>query len=225
MSIRFSSFFPTLALSLFIISLSTFSLGGSLSPKTIPAPVIDLKSSTKEQQTAVFAGGCFWGVEGVFRHVKGVSNVVSGFSGGDQTTAHYEIVSSGETEHAETVRITYDPTKVSYGQLLQVFFAVAHDPTELNRQGPDTGKQYRSVIFFTNKEQEKIAQSYITQLNKAHVFPSQIVTQVVPFHAFYPAEDYHQNFLATHPDYPYIVVNDLPKLEQLKKQFPSLYRM
>jgi peptide-methionine (S)-S-oxide reductase len=218
-------FFRTLGLSLLVISLSTFSLASSLSPKTIPAPVIDLQSSTKEKQTAVFAGGCFWGVEGVFRHIKGVSNVVSGFSGGNAATAHYEIVSSGQTNHAETVKITYDPSKVSYGQLLQVFFAVAHDPTQLNRQGPDTGRQYRSVIFFTNKEQEKVAKSYITQLNKAHVFPSGIVTEVVPFQAFYPAEKYHQNFLATHPDYPYIVVHDLPKLEQLKKQFPNLFQL
>lgn len=175
-------------------------------------------------QTAVLAGGCFWGVDAVFRHVKGVSTVVSGYSGGDRATANYEAVSTGATGHAEAVSITYDPAKISYAQLLRVFFAVAHDPTEMNRQGPDTGTQYRSAIFYANEEQKQLAQDYIGQLNKAGVFPAPIVTQVVPLKQFYPAEDYHQNYLARHPYQPYIVIHDMPKLEQLKKRFPAIYR-
>lgn len=175
-------------------------------------------------QAAVLAGGCFWGVDAVFKHVKGVSTVVSGYSGGDRATASYESVSTGTTGHAEAVSITYDPAKISYGQLLKVFFAVAHDPTELNRQGPDTGTQYRSAIFYANEEQKQVAQAYIDQLNKARVFPAPIVTQVVPLKQFYPAEEYHQNYLARHPYQPYIVINDIPKLEQLQKHFPAIYR-
>jgi len=181
-------------------------------------------SAAKGEQTAVLAGGCFWGVDGVFKHVKGVTNVVSGYSGGSATTAEYEVVSSGTTGHAESVKITYDPSQVSYSQLLRVFFSVATDPTELNRQGPDEGTQYRSVIFYANEEQKQTALAYIDQLNKAKVFRSPIVTQVVPLTAFYPAEEYHQNFLARHPDHPYIVYNDLPKLQALQKQFPVLYK-
>lgn len=181
-------------------------------------------SQVKGRQTAVLAGGCFWGVDAVFKHVKGVDNVVSGFSGGEARTAHYEVVSTGETGHAESVKITYDPSKVTYAQLLRVFFSVATDPTELNRQGPDVGTQYRSVIFYTNDEQKQIALAYIDQLNKARVFSGPIVTQVVPFRAFYEAEAYHQNYLALHPDNPYIVYNDLPKLRHLKQQFPELYK-
>ena len=176
------------------------------------------------EQTAVFAGGCFWGVDAVFKHVKGVSEVVSGYSGGNADTAHYELVSNGDTGHAESVRVRFDPAKVSYQQLLQVFFSVAHDPTQLNRQGPDTGTQYRSVIFYTSAEQQKIAQGYIQQLTAARTFSSPIVTQVVPLKQFYPAEEHHQNYLALHPYQPYIVFNDMPKLEQLRKQFPALYQ-
>lgn len=176
------------------------------------------------EQTAVFAGGCFWGVDAVFKHVKGVTNVESGYAGGNAATAHYEMVSQGNTGHAESVRVRFDPAQVSYQQLLQVFFSVAHDPTQLNRQGPDSGSQYRSAIFFTGPEQQQAALGYIRQLTAAHTFPAPIVTQVVPLQQFYPAEDYHQNYLALHPYQPYIVFNDMPKLEQLRKQFPQLYR-
>jgi len=176
------------------------------------------------EQTAVFAGGCFWGVDAVFKHVKGVTNVESGYAGGNATTAHYERVSEGNTGHAESVRVRFDPAKVSYQQLLQVFFSVAHDPTELNRQGPDTGTQYRSAIFYTSDEQQKIAQSTIQQLTTAHKFSAPIVTQVVPLQQFFPAEDYHQNYLALHPYQPYIMFNDMPKLDQLRKQFSGLYQ-
>ena len=181
-------------------------------------------SATRGKQTAVLAGGCFWGVDGVFKHVKGVSSVVSGYSGGVEKTAQYEVVSTGSTGHAESVKITYDPAKISYAELLRVFFSVATDPTELNRQGPDVGTQYRSVIFYTNDDQKQIALAYIDQLNKAKVFSGPIVTQVVAYKAFYPAESYHQNYLELHPDNPYIAFNDLPKLRNLKKEFPDLYK-
>jgi peptide-methionine (S)-S-oxide reductase len=180
--------------------------------------------ATPAEQTAIFAGGCFWGVDAVFKHVKGVSNVVSGYSGGDPDSANYEQVSAGDTGHAESVRVRFDPAKVSYQQLLGVFFSVAHDPTQLNRQGPDFGSQYRSVIFYTSAEQQKIAQSTILQLTASGVYSKPIVTQVVPLKQFYPAEEHHQNYLALHPYQPYIVFNDMPKLEQLRKQFPSLYQ-
>lgn len=176
------------------------------------------------EQTAVFAGGCFWGVDAVFKHVKGVSEVVSGYAGGNASAAHYEMVSEGNTGHAESVRVRFDPARVSYQQLLQVFFSVAHDPTQLNRQGPDRGSQYRSAIFYTNAEQQKNAENYIRQLTAAHAYTAPIVTQVVPLQQFYPAEDYHQNYLALHPYQPYILYNDMPKLEQLRRQFPALYR-
>jgi len=176
------------------------------------------------EQTAVFSGGCFWGVDAVYKHVKGVTEVVSGYSGGKAATAHYEQVSNGNTGHAESVRVLFNPDQVSYQQLLQVFFTVAHDPTQLNRQGPDVGTQYRSVIFYTSAEQQRIAQSYIQQLTAAHIFTAPIVTQVVPLQQFYPAEEHHQNYLALHPYQPYIVFNDMPKLEQLRKRFPTLYQ-
>jgi peptide-methionine (S)-S-oxide reductase len=176
------------------------------------------------EQTAVFAGGCFWGVDAVFKHVKGVTNVESGYAGGNAATAHYEMVSEGNTGHAESVRVRFDPARISYQQLLQVFFSVAHDPTELNRQGPDSGTQYRSAIFYTSAEQQKVAQSTIQQLTAAHKFSAPIVTQVVPLNQFYPAEDYHQNYLALHPYQPYIVFNDKPKLDQLRRQFSGLYQ-
>ena len=195
------------------------------SATAIPDPTVDAPlASTKGEQTAVLAGGCFWGVEAVFEHVKGVSDVKSGYSGGSATTAEYEKVATGETGHAESVRITYDPSQISYGQLLKVFFSVAHDPTELNRQGPDTGTQYRSAIFYANDEQKRIAQAYIDQLNRAKVFPRRIVTQVAALQSFNEAEGYHQDYLANHPDEPYIVINDQPKIENLRKQLPGLYK-
>jgi len=176
------------------------------------------------QQTAVLAGGCFWGVDAVFKHVKGVSGVVSGYAGGELAAPSYEAVSQGTTGHAEAVSISYDPARISYSQLLKVFFSVAHDPTQLNRQGPDRGTQYRSAIFYANEAQKEQAVSYIDQLNKARVFPAPIVTQVAPLKQFYPAEAYHQNYLALHPYQPYIVVNDMPKLQELRKRFPTLYQ-
>jgi peptide-methionine (S)-S-oxide reductase len=180
--------------------------------------------AVKVKQTAVLAGGCFWGVDAVFKHVKGVTSVVSGYSGGSLANPDYETVSSGTTGHAESVKITYDPSQVRYCDLLRIFFSVATDPTELNRQGPDEGTQYRSVIFYASEDQKQTALAYIDQLNKAKVFSGPIVTQVVPLKAFYPAEEYHQNFLARNPNYPYIVVNDLPKLRALQKQFPDFYK-
>lgn len=176
------------------------------------------------EQTAVFAGGCFWGVDAVFKHVKGVSEVVSGYAGGGAATAHYELVGNGNTGHAESVIVRFNPAQVSYQQLLQVFFSVAHDPTQLNRQGPDYGSQYRSAIFYNSAEQLQEAQRYIRKLTAERAFSAPIVTQVVPLQQFYPAEDYHQNFLALHPTKPYIVMHDLPKLEQLRKRFPALYQ-
>jgi peptide-methionine (S)-S-oxide reductase len=193
--------------------------------KDIPDPALDApRTSSNGEQTAVLAGGCFWGVEAVFEHVKGVSDVKSGYSGGAPATAEYEQVGTGVTGHAESVRITYDPAQVSYGQLLKVFFAVAHDPTELNRQGPDSGTQYRSAIFYANEEQKRIAESYIAQLNRAKVFRRPIVTQVSALQTFNEAEAYHQNYLVNHPDEPYIVINDLPKVENLRKRLPELYK-
>lgn len=190
----------------------------------IPDPAQDAPlAKTSSQAAVVFAGGCFWGIQAVFKHVKGVTSATSGYSGGSAATAHYEIVSTGQTGHAESVKIIYDPAKVSFGQLLKVFFSVAHDPTELNRQGPDSGTQYRSVIFFTDPEQKRIAQAYIAQLDSAKAFSSRIVTQLVPLQAFYPAEDYHQNYAELHPNEPYIAINDLPKVEHLRETLPDLY--
>ena len=195
------------------------------SATAIPDPALDAPlAKSKGEQTAVLAGGCFWGIEAVFEHVKGVSDVKSGYSGGSPETAQYDKVGSGETGHAESVQITFDPSQISYGQLLKVFFSVAHDPTELNRQGPDRGTQYRSAIFYASGEQKRVAEAYIDQLNKAKVFSQKIVTQVDALKSFSEAEDYHQNYLALHPDEPYIVINDQPKLENLKKQLTGLYR-
>ncbi len=191
---------------------------------SIPAPVVDAQLASSGTQTAVFSGGCFWGVQAVFQHVKGVISATSGYTGGAAATAHYDIVSTGETGHAESVEVKYDPSKITYGKLLQVFFSVAHDPTELNRQGPDDGTQYRSMISYTTEEQKKIAQAYIAQLDQAKVFRSPIVTQVVPFKTFYEAEGYHQNYATLHPNNPYIAINDAPKVEHLKQQLPDLYR-
>ncbi|CDZ35782.1 peptide-methionine (S)-S-oxide reductase MsrA [Neorhizobium galegae] len=190
----------------------------------IPAPAADQAASTAATETAIFAGGCFWGVQGVFQHVEGVKNAVSGYAGGAKETAVYETVGYGKTGHAEAVRVTFDPKKVTYGHLLQIYFSVAHDPTQLNRQGPDTGTQYRSTIFPTSEDQARVAKAYIDQLNKAEVFHAAIATTIEPGKAFYPAEAYHQDFLTQNPTYPYIVYNDLPKIENLKKLFPSDYR-
>jgi peptide-methionine (S)-S-oxide reductase len=196
----------------------------SASGTTVPAATVDAAKATKPgQQTAVIAGGCFWGIQAVFQHVKGVTNATSGYSGGGASTAEYEVVSTGLTGHAESVKITYDPSQITYGELLRVFFSVAHDPTELNRQGPDSGTQYRSVIFYNNDEEKRIAEAYIAQLDQAKVFKHRIVTQVVPLKAFYPAEAYHQDYATHHPDSPYIMFNDAPKVAHLKQQFPDLY--
>jgi peptide-methionine (S)-S-oxide reductase len=189
-----------------------------------PIPAVDaLIATSKGEQTAVVAGGCFWGIQAVFQHVKGVINATSGYSGGAANTAEYELVSTGETGHAESVKITYDPSQITYGQLLRVFFSVAHDPTQLNRQGPDSGTQYRSVIFYNSDEQKRIAEAYVVQLEKARIFPRQIVTQLAALKAFYPAEAYHQDYAAQHPNNPYIVYNDAPKVAHLHQNFPELY--
>jgi peptide-methionine (S)-S-oxide reductase len=204
---------------------ATLACNSAASATTIPNPALDAPlASSKGEQTAVLAGGCFWGIEAVFEHVKGVKKATSGYSGGSADTAQYETVSTGQTGHAESVRVVYDPSQISYGQLLKVFFSVAHDPTELNRQGPDTGTQYRSAIFYSNDEQKRIAEAYIDQLNKAKVFGAPIQTKVTALQAFYEAEGYHQNYLDHHPDQPYIVINDIPKVENLKKQLPELYK-
>src|ERR1700689_907785 len=191
----------------------------------VPSPAVDeAKSAAKGKETAVVAGGCFWGVQAVFQHVKGVVSATSGYSGGTVKNPDYEAVSSGTTGHAESVQIVYDPSQVTLGELLRVFFSVATDPTELNRQGPDDGTQYRSVIFYANDEQKHIAQSYISQLQGAKSFRRPIVTQGVPLQAFYTAEAYHQNYATLHPNNPYIFMNDAPKVEHLRKQFPNLYK-
>lgn len=201
----------------------------TMAPAMVNSAVPDSKAdrppdAMNSAQTAVFAGGCFWGVDAVFKHVKGVSEVESGYAGGGVSTANYEQVSGGASGHAEAVRIRFDPAQVSYQQLLQVFFRVAHDPTQLNRQGPDVGSQYRSAIFYTGADQQKMASAYIRQVTDAHTFAQPVVTQVVPLKQFYRAEAYHQNYLALHPDQPYIVFNDLPKLAHLRQQFPVLYK-
>ena len=204
--------------------LGTAACNATTGATALPDPAVDAPLAAGQgSQTAVLAGGCFWGVEGVFQHVKGVVDVTSGYSGGQASTAQYETVSTGRTGHAESVKITYDPSRISYGQLLKVYFSVAHDPTELNRQGPDEGTQYRSAIFYANAEQARIARDYIDQLRRAHAFRQPIVTQVVALKAFYPAEGYHQDFLIHHPENPYIVINDLPKIAHLRQELPSLY--
>ncbi len=190
----------------------------------IPASAIDEPASDARLETTVVAGGCFWGVQGVFQHVKGVTSAVSGYAGGGSTTARYDDVGTGMTGHAESVQITFDPKQVSYGQLLRIYFSVAHDPTQLNRQGPDSGTQYRSAIFPANESQLKVASAYIAQLQKSGAFPHPIVTVVEPGKSFYAAEAYHQDFLTLNPTYPYIVFNDLPKIDHLKQMFPDLYR-
>jgi len=209
-------------LSLFL--LSTAIACNAAPAVTIPSPELDQPlSKTKGAETAVLAGGCFWGIQAVFEHVKGVTQVTAGYSGGSSGTAQYEIVSSGTTGHAESVKIVYDPSQISYGQLLKVYFSVAHDPTQRNRQGPDEGTQYRSAIFYAGDEQKRIAEAYIEQLNKAKVYPRPIVTQVIALKGFYPAENYHQDYAVHHPDDPYIRINDLPKLDHLRQTLPELY--
>ncbi|MEO7430532.1 MAG: peptide-methionine (S)-S-oxide reductase MsrA [Dokdonella sp.] len=190
----------------------------------VPAPAVDEAISSSSSEKAIFAGGCFWGVQGVFQHVQGVSKAVSGYAGGQAADAHYERVGLGNTGHAESVEVTFDPHKISYGQLLQIYFSVAHDPTELNRQGPDTGTQYRSAIFPVDQGQQKVAEAYVSQLGKAGVYPAPIVTTIEMGKSFYTAEGYHQDFLVNNPTYPYIVANDLPKVENLKQMFPDRYR-
>ena len=201
---------------------SAFSLGGE-DAVAIPPPTLD-EVTQAHSETAVFAGGCFWGVQGVFQHVKGVQKAVSGYAGGAANTAEYERVSGGDTGHAESVQVTFDPTQVSYGDLLQIYFSVAHNPTELNRQGPDSGTQYRSALFPINADQQKVAQAYITQLDAAHAFSKPSVTKLESYNGFYPAEDYHQDFLTEHPSYPYIAINDMPKVANLKQMFAERYQ-
>lgn len=192
--------------------------------RAVPAPAQDETAGSVTTEVAVLAGGCFWGVQGVFQHVDGVTSAVSGYTGGDKATAEYETVSTGKTGHAESVQVTFDPHRITYGQILQIYFSVAHDPTELNEQGPDVGTQYRSTIFPQNAEQALIAKAYIAQLDAAHVYGAKIVTTIEPDRTFYPAEAYHQDFLTGHPDNLYIVINDLPKIADLKASFPDRYR-
>jgi peptide-methionine (S)-S-oxide reductase len=193
-------------------------------PEPAAAPIVDLSTPSPAADTAVFAGGCFWGIEAVFEHVKGVKSAVSGYAGGNTANPSYEEVSSGDTGHAESVQVIYDPAQISYGKLLQILFSVGHDPTQLNRQGPDHGTQYRSAIFYNTPQQQRVAESYIKQLTTAKTFSRPIVTQVAKLRAFFPAEEYHQDYLAHHPNQPYIVINDQPKVAALKKQFPDIYR-
>ncbi len=192
--------------------------------RALPAPIVDLPPGQATSATAVLAGGCFWGVQGVYQHVKGVTNAVSGYAGGEKKTADYEVVSTGRTGHAESVEVTYDPRQISYGRVLQIFFSIVHDPTELNKQGPDTGTQYRSAIFPSTPEQATVAKAYIAQLDQAHAFKKAIVTRIEPDRQFYPAEAYHQDFLARNQSYPYIAINDLPKIADLERLSPDLYR-
>ena len=226
---RQASLLPRLALIIVallcaVVGLRSFS-SLAVSSRSIPPPALDEPADAQAtSEVAILAGGCFWGVQGVFQHVEGVTGAVSGYAGGGADTAHYEMVSSNTTGDAESVKVTFDPRRISYGRILQIYFSVAHDPTELNRQGPDVGTQYRSAIFPTNPEQARVAEGYIAQLNQAQVFDAPVVTKIEPGRTFYPAEDYHQDFLTRNPRYPYIVINDLPKIENLKRSFPEVYR-
>jgi peptide-methionine (S)-S-oxide reductase len=207
-----------------LLSSALASNASSQAGDVFPTPAVDAPlAATHGKQTAVLAGGCFWGIQAVFQHVKGVLQAVSGYAGGSRVTAEYEVVSTGATGHAESVEVSFDPAQISYGQLLRIFFSVAHDPTQLNRQGPDEGSQYRSAIFYSSDQQKHVAEAYIAQLNQAKVFDKRIVTQVAPLKAFYPAEAYHQNYAALHPDSPYIVYNDAPKVAHLQREYPDLY--
>ncbi len=221
-----SSFFSRLSAMILVLTFAgvTACSAGDQANSMVPNPAVDAPiATTNAEQTAVVAGGCFWGIQAVFQHVKGVISATSGYAGGSAKTAEYELVGTGETGHAESMKIIYDPSKITYGQLLRVFFSVAHDPTQLNRQGPDEGTQYRSSIFYGSDDQKRIAEAYIAQLAKAKVFQRPIVSQVVPLKAFYPAEAYHQDYAAHHPNNPYIVYNDAPKVAHLREQFPDLY--
>jgi peptide-methionine (S)-S-oxide reductase len=212
----------TLATILLALTSSMVACGGEAAV-TIPAPALDDEPAAGNTRIAVLAGGCFWGVQGVYQHLNGVKNVLAGYAGGERSTAEYENVSEGDTGHAESVQIVYDPSKVTYGQILQVFFSVAHDPTQLNRQGPDFGMQYRSAIFYGDATQKKIAEAYIAQLDKAGVYSGRIVTRVDPLRGFYAAEGYHQDYLLNHPHEPYIAINDLPKVRNFQRLLPALY--
>jgi peptide-methionine (S)-S-oxide reductase len=207
-----------------ILPLAFIARSDASQPAALPAPAYAGAAASVGEETAVLAGGCFWGIEAVFEHVKGVVDVVSGYAGGSKPDARYERVSSGRTGHAEAVRITFDPSQVSYGDLLRVFFSVAHDPTQLNRQGPDVGPQYRSVVFFANDDQAKVARAYIAQLEREEVFDRPIVTEAAALDEFFEAEAYHQDYMAHHPNQPYVVIHDRPKVERLRAQFPELYR-
>ena len=215
--------FGVVAIGAIGIALWRSPLYGAESPVVIAPPAVDSPKEAGTPQTAVLAGGCFWGVQGVFEHVRGVKQVISGYAGGDRSTAQYETVSSGSTGHAESVKITFDPAEISYGQILQIAFSVVHDPTQLNRQGPDSGTQYRSAIFYTNEAQKHIAEAYIAQLDGSHAFPRPIVTRTEPLKGFYAAENYHQDYLVRHPTQPYIAFNDAPKVENFRRTFPDLY--
>jgi peptide-methionine (S)-S-oxide reductase len=225
-SLPFRSMRLVAAIAALLVGGATLDIGNAIAQEglKIPPPAVDEAPGSAKPEVAVLAGGCFWGVQGVFQHVEGVTNAVSGYAGGDAQTAQYETVGSGMTGHAESVKITFDPKKISYGRILQIYFSVAHDPTQLNRQGPDRGTQYRSAIFPTNDEQAKIADAYIAELDRAKLYHAPIVTKIEPGHNFYPAEAYHQDFLTLNPTYPYIVYNDLPKVANLKRLFPTLYR-
>jgi len=215
---------PVIRRCLLLLTAATVACSVVAGSVPVPAPQVDAAlASSKGEAKAVVAGGCFWGVQAVFQHTRGVLRATSGYAGGAANTAHYEMVGTGRTGHAESVEIAYDPSQVTYGQLLRVFFAVAHDPTELNRQGPDDGPQYRSAIFTSSSEQEQIARAYVAQLNQAKVFPQPVVTEVSALRGFYAAEDYHQDYATLHPDDPYIRINDAPKVEALKRVFPDLF--
>jgi peptide-methionine (S)-S-oxide reductase len=227
MTVSFNDRSPLIAASLLgLLAAAAFLAPRSAAeePRIIPPPSVDEPAGRTASEAALVAGGCFWGVQGVFQHVDGVVSAVSGYAGGAASTAHYDMTSRGDTGHAESVKIVFDPRKISYGTILQIFFSVAHDPTELNRQGPDEGTQYRSAVFPLNAEQAQVAKDYIAELDKAHAFGAPIVTAVEADKTFYPAEAYHQDFLAKNPTYPYIVFNDLPKIEALKRLFPKRYR-
>jgi len=211
-----------------LVAVAVFGLAQRVSGATaravpLPSPVVDIHDLAAKTETAVFAGGCFWGIQSVFQHTKGVVSATSGYAGGWTQKPSYEEVSSGRTGHAESVRVVFDPAQITYGQLLKIFFSVAHDPTQMNRQGPDVGTQYRSALFFTSDDQKRVAEAYIDQLNKSHAFPRPIVTQVAALKDFFPAEGYHQNYAEIHPNEPYIMINDAPKVANLKKQFPEWY--
>jgi peptide-methionine (S)-S-oxide reductase len=222
-SLRGSILSAALLLSAVVTAFWRWPIYGAESPLVLAPPSIDNPKAAGVMQTAVLAGGCFWGVQGVFEHVRGVQKAVAGYAGGDKSTAQYEAVSSGSTGHAESVQITFDPSQVTYGQLLEIAFSVVSDPTLLNRQGPDVGTQYRSAVFYSDDEQKRIAEAYIAQLDKSHVFSKPIVTRVEPLKIFYPAESYHQDYLVRNPSAPYIAFNDLPKIERFRRAFPELY--